>query len=174
MFVVLNDPELPEFNVYLETRIGGKSGRELLSELPKSSCFVSKGAVEDIAILKNASEIGEITLVKFARIKVRDLGFKSIPPTISEIWSRIESLGFGLCKIIDVPTLRAKICQPIGDVVFVATEQRACFGGIYHVFTLGQYHDSTCLSRILIHPSHRFGHKLGLDTEIIIRISESL
>ena len=168
MFTVLNDPDLPELKVCLETRVGGKSGQELLSELDPGSFFVSKGVKEDILSEDSTRVLDDKVSVKFARVKVSELGFKDIPPQVREVWSRIQSLGLSLCKMNDAIILRLKIKQSIGEVVFVATEQSARFGGIYHLFTLGQYHDSRCLSRILIHPKH----KLSLDKEIIIRISE--
>ena len=77
--------------------------------------------------------------VKFARVKVSDLGFTNPKklPTTREIWERIQELGHSLCEPGDGPAIRLALKdQPRGDYFWTAMEQISDSGGdpsVFHV-----------------------------------------
>lgn len=164
-FVIVDSHEIM-FPVCLETEVDDKSGDEFLLELASGNFFVSQLAKEKIKLI---SGTGEKATVKFARAKVRDLGFSNFPPAFAEFWARVKNLGHSLCRPSDGPALRLALVQPISDYLLVAMEQTICSGGIYQVFILEQYYKSApCLKVILV----RRDHKLNLDTEVIFRLGK--
>jgi len=123
-----------EFAPFLEIEVGGKSKDELLAEIEANGMFASDYAKDIMS--KPAWKLGEHEKVKFAKVKVRDLGFTK-NPTTKEIWNRIEELGHSLCEPGDGPSLRKEWKdQPRGTTCWTAMKQIADFGGDSHVFAL--------------------------------------
>lgn len=111
----------PVFPVYLEIEVGGKSKDDLLTELKSNGHHVSDYAKDIMG--KPGWKPGEHERVKFARVKVRDLGFTK-NPTTKQIWARIRELGHALCESCDGPALRlADKNQSRGDYYWIAMEQ---------------------------------------------------
>ncbi|MEX2014138.1 MAG: hypothetical protein WD896_02165 [Parcubacteria group bacterium] len=126
----------PVFPVYLECEVGGKSKDQLLAEIEASGMFASSYAKDIMS--KSAWQPGERETVKFARVRVRDLGFTK-NPTTREIWMRMIKLGHSLCKSGDGPAIRLALKdQPRGDYFWVAMEQIAASGGSPRVFGVGR------------------------------------
>ncbi len=124
----------PVFPIYLETEVGGKSKDELLAELSAAGIEVSDWAKDIMS--KPAWKPGPKERVKFARVKVKDLGFTE-NPTTSQIWTRILELGYALCEPGDGPAIRRDLKdQPTGDVCWLAMNQITDSGGRPRVFKL--------------------------------------
>lgn len=129
----------PVFPVYLELEVGGKSKDELLAEIKSADMFASDWA-RDI-MQKDAWKLDEKQVVKFARVKVSELGFTKNPKT-SEIWARILELGHSLCESADGPAIRLALKdQPRGDYFWTAMEQIAASVGSPSVFYVKRYDD---------------------------------
>ena len=124
----------PVFPVWLEIEVGGKSKDELTT-LNKGAERETSNYAADI-MGKDAWKPGQVEVVKFARVKVRELGFTK-NPTTREIWARIEELGHSLCEPADGPALGAAFMdQPKGDICWTAMKQITASGGSPSVFVL--------------------------------------
>ncbi|MDO8565205.1 MAG: hypothetical protein Q7R67_01075 [bacterium] len=125
-----------EFSVWLEAEVGGKSKDELIA-LNKGVERETSSYAADI-MSKDAWQPGQVEVVKFARVKVRELGF-SKNPTTTELWARIEELGHSLCQPADGPALGVAFKdQPKGDVCWMAMKQITDSDGDPSVFALGR------------------------------------
>lgn len=153
------------FPVYLEIKVGGKSRDELLAELQQSGCSVSDWAKDIMS--KPAWKPGKKETIKFARVKVGDLGFTK-NPTTEQIWARIRELGHSLCKSGDGPAIRLNLKdQPRGDYFWTAMEQISGSGGDPGVFGVGHYDgDALWLRAGWTDPD--FGWNLG--SEVVFRL----
>lgn len=127
----------PVFPIYLETEVGGKSKDELLAEIEREGMFTSDWAKDIMS--KDAWKPGEKATVKFARVKVSDLGFTK-NPTTREIWARVKELGHSLCEPADGPALRLALTdQPKGDYFWTAMEQITASDGSPFVFCVERF-----------------------------------
>ena len=107
--------------VYIECESGGKSKDELLVDIDSNGMFVSDHAKGLMS--QEVWQTGKREMVKFARAKVSDLGFREMPTT-NELWARIRDLGHSLCEPYDGPALRIALKdEPEGDVCLIAMEQ---------------------------------------------------
>ena len=123
-----------EFPVWLEAEVGGKSKEELIA-LNKGAERETSSYAADI-MSQDAWKPGQVELVKFARAKVRDLGFTK-NPTTRELWACIEELGHSLCEPADGPALGGAFKdQPKGDVCWTAMKQITDSDGYPFVFAL--------------------------------------
>ncbi|MFZ2484503.1 MAG: hypothetical protein WAX80_02330 [Minisyncoccia bacterium] len=130
--VVVSNPT--EFPVWLEIEVGGKSKGELIAANKTAERETSTYAADIMG--KDAWKSGQVEVVKFARVKVRELGFTK-NPTTQEIWNRIEELGHSLCEPADGPALGVAFKdQPTGDVCWMAMKQIADSDGDPSVFGL--------------------------------------
>ncbi len=125
----------PVFPVYLKIEVGGKSKEELLAELQSGGFFVSDWAKDIMS--RPAWKPGEKERVKFARVKVRELGFtdpKNLPTT-AQIWARIQEFGHALCEPGDGPAIRRVLTdQSRDDYLWAAMEQITDSAGGRRVF----------------------------------------
>lgn len=155
----------PVFPIYLECEVGGKSQAELLAEIEANAMFASDWAKDIMS--KPAWKQGEQETVKFARVKVNDLGFTK-NPTTSEIWARIKGLGHSLCEPADGPALRLALKdQPKGDYFWTAMEQIAVSDGGPSVFDVRRYGDGR---RWLYADWTDSDDQWSLDSEIVFRL----
>ena len=125
----------PVFPVYLEIETGGRSKDKLLSALKADDCEASTWAQDIMG--KPAWKPGKKQTVKFARVKVSDLGFTDPKklPTTREVWKRVQELGHNLCEPGDGPAIRLALKeQPRGDYFWTAMEQITDSGGYPSVF----------------------------------------
>jgi len=125
----------PVFPVYLEIEVGGKSHHKLLAELELQGSFTSGNASDIMA--RPGWEQGSKEIVKFARVKVSELGFTK-SPTIEQIWERIKELGHSLCEPGDGPAIQLSLKGQLCGVGFwVAMKQitnsTCLLGRIFHV-----------------------------------------
>ncbi len=154
----------PVFPVYIETEVGGKSKDELVAEIKASDMFVSSYGKDIMG--KPAWKPGKKETIRFARVKVRDLGFTE-NPTTTELWARIKEVG-SLCEPSDGPALRVALKdQPKGDVCWTAMEQIADSDGRPGVFALEVDDDG---GHWLGGPWAIPGHRWSLDREIVFRL----
>jgi len=124
----------PVFPVFLECEVGGKSKDELLAELKAGGFFVSDWAKDIMS--KDTWKPGEKETVKFARVKVSELGFTK-NPTTDDIWARIKEHGHALCEPGDGPAIRLALKdQKKGDYFWCAMEQITGSGGDPRVFSV--------------------------------------
>jgi hypothetical protein len=129
----------PVFPIYLECEVGGKSKDELLAEIKSDGMFASDWANDILS--QDVWRPGEKETVKFARAKIRDLGFTKNPKT-SEIWARIRELGHALCEPGDGPSIRLALTdQPRGDYFWCAMEQITDSDGDPSVFSVERNDD---------------------------------
>lgn len=132
----------PVFPIYIETEVGGKSKDELIAEIEASGMFASDYAKDIMS--KPAWKPGEKATVRFARVKVRDLGFTA-NPTTTELWARIKEAG-SLCEPSDGPALRIALKDQLtNDVCWTAMEQITASGGGPRVFALERRGDERWL-----------------------------
>jgi len=137
--VTADSPKGPVFPLYLEIEVGGKSKDELIAEIKSGGCDVSSWAAD--IMFKPAWKPGEKQMVKFARVKVRDLGFTK-NPLICDIFARIRELGHSLCEPSDGPAIRLALKeQPVGDIFWTAMEQIADYEDNPFVFYVERYDD---------------------------------
>ena len=157
----------PVFPVYLDIEVGGKSANELLAEIKSAGTYVSDWARDIMA--KSAWKPGEREQVKFARAKVRELGFTT-RPTTAQIWTRIRELGHGhaLCEPCDGPAIRLALGdQPRSDYFWVAMEQITDSDGSPSVFYVGRRGDGErWLYAGWVYPDYGW----YLDDEIVFRL----
>lgn len=129
----------PVFPLFLDIEVGGKSKDELLAELKQGGFFVSDYAKDIMG--KPAWKPGEKERVKFARVKISDLGFTK-HPTTREVWARITELGHSLCEPGDGPAIRLALKdQPRGDYFWLAMEQITDSDGRPLVFSVKRNDD---------------------------------
>lgn len=154
----------PVFPVYLEIETGGKSKDELLTALKADGCEASTWA-QDIM-----GKPGKKQTVKFARVKVSDLGFTNPKklPTTREIWARIQELGHSLCEPGDGPAIRLALKdQPRGDYFWTAMEQITDSDGGPSVFYVRCDDDGArWLNAAWVYPDSEW----GLDGELVFRL----
>jgi len=155
----------PVFPVYLELEVGGKSRDALLAEMKAAGHTVSDWARDIMS--KDAWKQGERRTVKFARVKVSELGFTKNPKT-SEIWARIRELGHSLCEPADGPAIRLALKdQPCGDYFWTAMEQIAGSDGDPRVFDVKRGADGeSWLCTSWVYPDVEW----LLDYEIVFRL----
>jgi hypothetical protein len=155
----------PVFPVYLDIEVGGKSKDQLLKELKSSGCNVSQWA-EDI-MSKPAWKPGEKERVKFARAKVRELGFDK-PPKPHELFARIRELGHSLCESGDGPAIRLALPdQPRSDWFWCAMEPISDSDGDPRVFNVVRYEDGEqWLYAYWLAPDD----ELSLENEVVFRL----
>ena len=158
----------PVFPVYLEIETGGRSKEKLLTALKADGCEASTWAQDIMG--KPAWKPGKKQTVKFARVKVSDLGFTNPKklPTTREIWERIQELGHSLCEPGDGPAIRLALKdQPRGDYFWTAMEQITDSDGdplVFHV----ECHDGG--TRWLSAPWVGPGREWHLDREVVFRL----
>ena len=156
------------FPVYLEIETGSKSRDELLKELKAAKVEASKYAKDIMS--KDAWKPGEKQVVKFARVKVSELGFTNPNklPTTREIWARIQELGHSLCEPADGPAIRLSLKdQPRGDYFWTAMEQISDSDGSPLVFFVGRRDGGLrWLFDFWVHPVSQW----VLDDEVVFRL----
>ena len=158
----------PVFPVYLEIETGGRSKEKLLTALKADGCEASTWAQDIMG--KPAWKPGKKQTVKFARVKVSDLGFTNPKklPTTREIWERIQELGHSLCEPGDGPAIRLALKdQPRGDYFWTAMEQISGSDGRPRVFIVecGGV-GARWLRAYWVYP----GDEWDLDNEIVFRL----
>ena len=160
----------PVFPVYLEIEVGGKGKDELLAELKTDGCEVSSYATDIMS--KEAWKPGQKEMVKFARAKVRDLGFTDPRklPTTTQVWARILELGHALCEPGDGPAIRRELKdQPLGDAFWTSMQQIADSFGYPRVFYIYRVDGGERrLRTVWVSPSDQW----VLDYEIVFRLSK--
>jgi len=157
--------ETKNFPIYLECEVGGKSKDELITEIELNGMFASDWAKDIMG--KPAWKPGEKQTVKFARVKVCDLGFTKNPGT-SQIWARIQEFGHSLCESGDGPAIRLVLKdQPRNDRFWIAMEQIAASGGLSSVFIVERRDDSG--SRLVADWVGPRGERY-LDNEFVFRL----
>jgi hypothetical protein len=128
---------VPVFPVYLDIEVGGKSMRELITAIESVGMFANDYS-HDI-MMNPVWKPGERKQVKFARAKIRDLGFTK-NPTTRDVWARIQELGHSLCEPGDGPAIRLALTdQSRGDYFWVAMEQITDSDGdpfVFYVYRL--------------------------------------
>ncbi len=118
--------------------IGGKSARQLISEMEAAGINISDYAK---SMLKNREFVPgknpeEATLI---RLTVADLGFKS-RTTTDRIYERAQILGLELCPPDTGPNYRLQYKnQPLGEWIFVGMKQITDSDGNPDVFYLERY-----------------------------------
>lgn len=155
----------PVFPIYLDIEVGGKSKDELVAAIKSANIFVSDYSLDIMS--KPAWRPGERERVKFARVKISDLGFKK-NPTTREIWARIKELGHSFCEPGDGPAIRLALQnQPLGDYFWVAMEQIADSDGSPRVFRVTRSGDGErWLDADWVYPVSRW----DLDDEVVFRL----
>jgi hypothetical protein len=157
----------PEGRIRKETiEIGGKSPKELLSELKRAEINISLYA-EDMIKSKDFTVRKETEDVILVRLKVRDLGINKQYPTTDDIYKRIEELGLELCPVEVGPNYRLKYQnQPLGEWLLIGMKQIADRDGYPSVFKLERLEDGLWLydhwayPRDEWHPSHEIAFRL--------------
>ncbi len=120
------------FPVYLNIAVGGKSKNQLLKEL--QSGFNVYGSTEDIMGAPSWKP-GKREQVKFACVKIRELGFTK-NPTTTALWARIRDVA-ALCEPYDGPAIRLALKdQPYDECFWCAMEQITDTYGSAYVFIL--------------------------------------
>ncbi len=130
----------PVFPVYLELEVGGESRDEFMAEISDLRIYASDWAKDVVSkLVLNPSPKKR---VKFARVKVRDLGFTK-NPTTAQIWARIRKFGHTLCEPSDGLAIRVALNgQPKDDVFWLAMKNIAGSDGDQCVFEIRQIGDS--------------------------------
>lgn len=135
----------PENKIRRENvEIGGKSGKQLLTELETAGINLSLD-VKDMLRSQDfeaGKNIEEATLI---RLTVADLGFNDYANT-DQVYKRAEELGLELCPSDVAPHYRLKYKdQPMSEWLRVGMEQIADSDGIPSVFSLGRHGDGLWL-----------------------------
>lgn len=155
----------PVFPVYLQCEVSGKSKDELLADIKSAGMFASDWARDIMG--KPAWKPGEKQVIKFARVKVSELGFDK-SPTTTQIWARIKELGHALCEPCDGPAIRIALKdQPRNDWFWCAMEQITGSGGRPRVFYIYRVGDGrSWLSTGWVNPDDKW----SLGREVVFRL----
>ncbi|MFZ2763497.1 MAG: hypothetical protein WAX80_00450, partial [Minisyncoccia bacterium] len=144
--------------VYLEVLIRPKSKQQLLAELNAANMSVAEFAEELMSKPTWRSETEG--LIRFARLKIRDLGFVR-SPTDAEVWERVKEVECTLCEPGDGPQIRLALTdQAPNDRVWVPD-------GTPYLFQIMRWEDGKhVLSGGYTHPTPIW----GLDQDILVRL----
>lgn len=107
----------------IESRVGGKSARELQEELEAANINMSSYAESMLQNKKEFIATPEQEDMTLIRLTVADLGFKS-NATTDQIYKRAEELGLELCPSDVGPTIRLQYQnQPLGEWIHIGMKQ---------------------------------------------------
>ena len=125
------------FPVYREIEVGGKSKDELFTKFEVNNMVATRSDYDIMS--QDAWKPGKKEIIRFARVRVRDLGFTE-KPTIADIWARIKQLGHSLCEPCDGPAIRLALKDPSErGVCLIAMKQITDSHGSPYVFGLGSF-----------------------------------
>jgi len=116
----IEQPE-KDWKVWRTIEVGGKSVPVLERELEQKGIYFHKYARKMMSIQFFTLKAPE--QISLVRLKVSDLGFNEIPPTIEQIYQKAQDLGLDLCPPEVGPELRLNYDGQPGEKVYVGMKQ---------------------------------------------------
>jgi len=112
---------------------------------------------------------GETEILDLVRLRVRDLGFTSRPPTTTELFARAKEFGLDLCPPETGPFLRlADKDQSLGWC-YIGMEPVTDSDGFPDVFSLARYGGELWLRSIWADPDYQW----DLGIQFVFRVRKS-
>jgi hypothetical protein len=148
-------PELPEGAIRLpDLTIGGQSAQKLERALVSGGFKVSDRAKSILRNL-NFTTLPKQQKLGLVRIRVGDLGLTG-NPTTTQIYTKAEELGLGVCPPEVGPHLRLVYNQPLNEWLYIGMKQITDSYGSPSVFMLGRDVDGQWLLSAWANPGLRW------------------